>query len=106
MLHEKFMSEGVRRAVVMLMADDLRQELGTFSFDYEVKVSEYGSYPCVKVIGDKHDMITSSAIESCLDVINCYRLRYDGIGYFFVIEATGDGDVKKYTPEIVIYFMK
>ena len=105
MLHEKFMSEGVRRAVVMLMADDLRQELGTFSVDYEVKVSEYGSYPCVKVIGDKHDMITSSAIESCLDVINCYKLRYDGIVYMVSMVVTGDGDEKKYTPARVVYFM-
>ena len=105
MLHEEFTSEGVRRTVVMLMADDLRQEMGRFTTDYEVKVSEYGSYPCVMVMGNQYDMITSAAFESCLDVINCYKLRYDGIVYMVSMVVTGDGDEKKYTPAIVVYFM-
>ena len=104
MLHEEFTSEGVRRTVVMLMADDLRQEMGRFVAGYEVKVSEYGSYPCVMVMGNMYNMITSAAFESCLDVINCYKLRYDGIVYMVSMVAKEDGDVKTYTPAIVIYF--
>ena len=90
--------------VVMLMADDLRQEMGRFTTDYEVKVSEYGSFPCVLVMGNQYDMISSAAIESCLDVISCYKLRYDGIVYMVSMVVTGDGDEKKQTPAIVIYF--
>lgn len=104
MLHEEFTSEGVRRMVVMLMADDLRQEMGRFTTDYEVKVSEYGSYPCILVMGNQYDMISSAAFESCLDVISCYKLRYDGIVYMVSMVVTEDGDEKKQTPAIVIYF--
>ena len=105
MLHEEFTSEGVRRTVVMLMADDLRQEMGRFVAGYEVKVSEYGSYPCVMVMANQYGMISSAAFESCLDVINCYKLRYEGIVYMVSMVVTGDGDEKKYTPAIVVYFM-
>lgn len=82
MLHEKITSQGVKRTVALMIADDLKEELDVFRYTVETEIDESMVYAVVRVIDDRPCcIITSTVMRHVMNVAEIYCMKYENVSY-------------------------
>jgi len=92
MLHKEIKTKAQAAKVAKELAEDLRSEMSIYNgydiytisggSDYTVKLSSEDSQCCL--------ILTSSAIETALEVVSFYSLKYQNISYYIGVAGTKD----------------
>ena len=102
MLHKEIKTKAQAAKVAKELAEDLRSEMSIYN-GYDIYTINGGCYKIVKLSSEDSQcclILTSSAIETALEVVSFYSLKYQNISYYIGVAGTKDG---RYKPVMEIH---